>query len=72
MTQPERSLWSVRRDDSEARAVLRVDSFGRELRLSIDGDLVFRRLLDHGETDEAAAEHLLRVFNRQGWSRITG
>jgi hypothetical protein len=68
----ERALWTVRRDLRQATAVLRAGSFGRELRLSIDGELVFRRLLSDSDVEDRIAADLLRVFNRQGWVRMTG
>jgi hypothetical protein len=68
----ERSLWTVRREPRQATAVLRVCSLGRELRLSIDGELVFRRLLSESDPEESIATDLLRVFKRQGWVRVTG
>ena len=68
----ERSLWCVRRDDREATAVVRACSFGRELRLSIDGAVVCRRLLTDSEPDEIVAADLLHMFTKRGWVPVAG
>ena len=65
-------MWLVRRDDREATAVVHASSVGRELRLSINGTVVCRRLLTDSEPDEVVAADLLRVFTRRGWVRMTG
>ena len=65
----EHALWTVYRRGRDARATVRANRFGREMRVSIDGLVVFKRWLREDENEDRASSDMLRTFLGEGWTR---
>lgn len=65
----EHALWTVYRRGRDAKAAIRANSFGREMRVSIDGLVVFKRWLRDDENEDRASSDMLRTFLSEGWTR---
>ena len=63
-------LWRVRKDHHTLEADLRShdDSYGVELQILCDGDLVFGRHYDRRELATGEAHALLQHYRADGWT----
>ena len=65
---PEDELWSLVKDEHSARAVLKTMPHGLELRIDLDGSLLWLQLFhDDGDPVAAAREHR-QAFVDRGWT----
>ena len=60
-------LWRMLKEDRIAHAVIRVLDVGSELRVYVDNELVWSRLL-RSEDPRAVANAHRRAFEVRGWS----
>ena len=64
----DRTLWVVYRHGREAMATVRSYNSGRELRISVGGHTVFRRLLTASEDEDRISADFLGTFFGEGWT----
>jgi hypothetical protein len=66
----QRRLWTVHRNGRVAAAAIRRYSFGRELRITVGAETVFRRLLGDGEHEGGLSAATLQTFLGEGWTPV--
>ena len=65
---PEQELWSLVKHGYSARAVLRRTPHGLELRIDVDGSLLWSQQFRGGDPVAAAAIAQRQVFVNRGWT----
>ena len=65
---PEREVWTLTRADHLIRALVRCRPDGRELRIELDGSLLWSRLFGtHDPALEDLATEQCQIMQAQGW-----